>query len=126
AVSPSVFAVGAGATAKSAAKRPAKGTTFRYSLSHAARVTIAIAQKLTGHRKGHVCVKSGKGKRCTLFVTAESLTRSSASGANSLKFSGRIGRRALKPGTYKATIVAVDAAGQRSAPRSVTFRIVKA
>jgi len=46
-------------------------------------------------------------------------------GADSVKFSGRIGRRALRPGRYRATITATDPSGNGSKPRSVSFRIVR-
>ena len=50
--------------------------------------------------------------------------RTGRKGANTLEFSGRIGRRALKRGRYRAVITATDAAGNRSAAKSVRFRVV--
>jgi hypothetical protein len=44
-------------------------------------------------------------------------------GANRVKFTGRVGRRALKLGRYRARLVASDAAGNRSAGRFVRFRV---
>jgi hypothetical protein len=41
--------------------------------------------------------------------------------ANAIAFSGRIGKRALARGTYRATLTATDPAGNRSAPRRVRF-----
>ena len=49
----------------------------------------------------------------------------SVAGANALPFSGRIGRKALKPGSYRAVLVAVDAAGNRSAAKTIAFKVVK-
>ena len=37
-------------------------------------------------------------------------------GGNVKKFSGRIGRRALKPGRYRVMMTATDVAGNESAP----------
>jgi hypothetical protein len=96
-----VFAVGRARTAISARVR---GTRFRYTLSENAKVTVTILRR------------NGK--------SAGKLTRSGKKGANTLKFSGRIGRKALKHGGYGAVITATDAAGNRSAPRSVKFRVV--
>ena len=45
-------------------------------------------------------------------------------GRQSLRFSGRLRGKPLKPGGYRATIVAVDSAGQASDPRRVSFRVV--
>jgi hypothetical protein len=46
-------------------------------------------------------------------------------GAHSLRFAGRLSpKRTLKPGRYRVTAVATDAAGNRGAPRSATFRLL--
>jgi hypothetical protein len=39
-------------------------------------------------------------------------------------FSGRIGRRALAPGAYRAIVRATDAAGNRSAAATVRFTVL--
>jgi len=44
-------------------------------------------------------------------------------GLNRIAFSGRLGRRALPAGRYRATVGAVDAAGNRAAGQRVRFRI---
>jgi hypothetical protein len=81
-----------------------RGTTFRVTLSQAARVKIAIRR---AHR------------------LAGTLKRSSHRDANRIAFSGRIGHRALRPGRYVATVTATDAKGKRSAPRTLRFTVVK-
>jgi hypothetical protein len=47
-----------------------------------------------------------------------------APGRRSTPFSGRLGRRPLAAGRYRATLRATDAAGNLSRPVSVRFRIV--
>ena len=132
---PQVFRVGSATTAVSAAarkrrtpKRAPVGTTVRFTLSKAAKMSIVIAQRTTGRRSGKRCVRPtralAKHKKCTLIVAAGTLTRNAGRGASSVRFSGRIGRRALKPGLYQATMTATDAAGHRSAPVVRYFRIV--
>jgi hypothetical protein len=96
-----VFAVGGARTAVTARVR---GTRFRYTLSEAAKVTVRIVRR------------NGR--------SASKLVRSGKKGANTVTFSGRIGRRALKRGGYRAVIIATDAAGNRSAPRRVKFRVI--
>jgi hypothetical protein len=122
------FAVGPAATPVSLA-RAKKGTTFVYSLSEPARTAITIEQSTTGRRKGKSCVKATKknrkAKKCTRYVRVGALERSGANGANAVPFSGRIGKKALKPGAYRASFVAVDAAGNKSKPKTVGFKIVK-
>ena len=78
-----VFAVAPGPTAVIAA-RARKGTTFRYTLSSDATVTIAIARAASGRIKGTKCVKPTpklrRAKKCTRFVTVGTLTRASVAG----------------------------------------------
>jgi hypothetical protein len=123
-----VFAVGRGATPISA-KKAKVGTTFRYSLSEAAKVKFVIALKSRGRRVGKACRKPSRKTRhrkaCTRFVKRGTLTRSGVAGANSLHFTGRIGRRALKPGRYRVTITAADAAGNVSKAKTLSFKVVK-
>ena len=103
-----VFTV-ARASTPLAARAPG-GTRLRYILSERARVTVAIKRAV--RRGGHVRLR-----------TVASLTRDGAQGANTIRFSGRIGRRALRPGRYRAVIRATDAAGNRSQPRTVRLRV---
>jgi hypothetical protein len=42
-----------------------------------------------------------------------------------VRFSGRIGKRSLKPGRYVATLRATDLAGRVSAGRTVAFTILR-
>jgi hypothetical protein len=102
---PSLFALARAATPVSA--RVARGTRFRYRLSEAARVTIRIQRARPGGR----------------YVGVGTLRRSGAKGANRIRFTGRIGTRALKPGRYRAVISATDAAGNRSSLSRTVFRI---
>jgi CSLREA domain-containing protein len=122
-----VFAVGPKATAVAAKAR--RGTTFRYTLSEAATVRIAISRARPGRRKGKRCVKPTrklrKAKRCTRYLRSGTLTRASKAGKNRVAFSGRIGRRALKPGRYRAVLRAADAAGKRSLAKTLKFRVVR-
>jgi hypothetical protein len=97
------FAVGRALTAISAL---AHGTKLRYTLSEAAKVTVKIQRVSTRRIVGK-------------------LTRSGVRGANTIKFSGRIGRKALKAGRYRAVLTAIDAAGNRSSASRVSFRVVR-
>jgi hypothetical protein len=124
---PALFAV-------SRARRPivAKvhlGTRFRYTLSEAAHVSVTIQRALAGRRAGGKCVRPTRqlrrAKPCTRYRTAGMLVSSAKVGANSTRFSGRLGGRALRPGRYRAVIGASDAAGNRSTPRATRFRIAR-
>ena len=103
------------------------GTHFRYTLSEPARVTLKIQRALTGRRQHGKCVRPTlqlrHARRCTRYRTIGTLSRNVSQGANSTRFTGRIGERALRPGSYRAVIGATDAAANRSTPRAVRFRI---
>jgi hypothetical protein len=121
------FAVGPQATAISA--RAPRGTTFVYTLSEPATVTVSIDRAQAGRVKGSSCVKqtskNRKAKKCAFYVSKGAITRPGLIGPNALPFSGRIGTNALKPGSYRAALRAVDAAGNRSDIKAVALKVVK-
>jgi uncharacterized delta-60 repeat protein len=123
------FRVGRGASAFSARKkRPPVGTTFLYTLSEAARVTIRLERVRPGVLRGKRCVqrkRRQRGKRCTRFVRAGQLVRASPRGTSRVPFNGRVKRRALALGSYRAVIRATDAAGNKSAERRLSFQVVR-
>ena len=63
--------------------------------------------------------------KCTRWVRVARFAQQGVAGANRKPFGGRIGRRTLKPGRHRAVLVATDAAGNRSASKRLTFRIVR-
>jgi hypothetical protein len=109
-----------------AAKR---GTTFRYTLSEPATVTITIERQLKGRRVKGKCrkptAKNRTRRSCKRFKRVGSLEADEAGGAQSTFFSGRLRGRPLKVGRYRARLVAADAQGARSGERRLAFRIVK-
>jgi hypothetical protein len=131
--SPATFAV----NTKGVAEKPvritrkrkvSRGTTFRFTLSRAARVIFAFQRHLKGRKVGKRCRKptrkNRKRRRCTRFSKATGFAYNGVAGANSKKFSGKIGRRKLRPGRYRVTLTAIDSAGTRSAPKRLTVRVV--
>jgi len=118
-----------GAPSRNKHPRGRSGTTFTYTLSKAATVKIVVAHRLAGRRQGRRCVAPTRNLRrakgCTRILVRGRLTRRSRRGANRLPFSGRIRRRALSAGRYSATITATDATKTVSAPRVISFTIIK-
>jgi len=114
---------------RAAATRVPRGTTFRFTLSEAARVRVVFARKTAGRRVGGRCLAATPARRkrakCTRYVTVGSISVSAVAGRNSVKFSGRLKGRALASGAYRASFTATDAAAQRSAVRTVSFRVVR-
>jgi hypothetical protein len=91
-----------------------RGTRFTYTLSEPAKVKITIERKKT---------REGK-KSKPHFAKVTTLSAQEKSGKQSTSFSGRVKGKPLKPGKYRATIVATDSAGQASAPQKLGFQIV--
>jgi hypothetical protein len=120
------------AEAAAASRRSAKrGTRFTYRLSEPAVVRIAIERRRSGGKRARSRVlacrthKPGAGARCAGFVRLATLRSRGRAAAGSTRFSGRLKGKPLRPGRYRATIVATDAAGQPSQPRRVRFRVVR-
>jgi virginiamycin B lyase len=126
---PRRFRVASGPTATSARRRVTpRGSSLSYTLSEPASVTIILAQPTIGRRVGKSCepaTRSNQRKhRCTRYLTVGTLKRRALQGLNKLAFTGRVGRKALKAGGYRATATAKDAAGNVSAPSTASFTIL--
>ena len=130
------FRVGRAATARAAAtkrrtaKAPPVGSAFRFTLNAAAQLSIALERAMPGRRVGRACRRPSarlrRRPRCDRFTNVATLMRSGVrAGAGSVAFSGRVGRRALKPGRYRARLRAANAAGASSVV-TVAFEIASA
>ena len=60
-----------------------------------------------------------------LATTLGTATHADVAGTNRVRFSGRVKGRRLSAGTYRMVLVAVSASGQRSAPKTLNFTIVR-
>ena len=110
-------------------RKAPEGTTIRLRSTSAGTLRIVIARAATGRRVGTACRKPTtalrRRKACTRFTDVGRLTRARiAAGATAVRFTGRIGSKALKPGRHRITVTVTDAAGARSAPRTATFTVV--
>jgi hypothetical protein len=106
-----------------------KGTTFVHTLTENARVVFTIHARLPGRRVGGRCraptARNVGRRRCTRFVRRGAFAQNAVIGVNRKKFSGKIGRKTLRPGRYRASLVARDAAGNASTVRRLNFRVVR-
>jgi uncharacterized delta-60 repeat protein len=128
--SPKVWAVNRRGRAEvRVTKRAKRGTTFRYTLSEAARVVFRIERKGRGRKVGRRCRaqtrKNRKRRRCVRYQRVGSFAQAGKAGRNRKPFSGKIGRRRLRPARYRATLTATDPAGNVSKPKRVSFRVVR-
>jgi hypothetical protein len=106
------------------------GTTITYTLSEAARVTFTVQKyrHLSRVCRRRLAIKSRHrtGTRCRRWISLRGrFAAVSAAGASSVRFTGRLRRRPLRPGYYRLVIRARDAAGNTTRPRRPVFRIVR-
>lgn len=111
------------------ARRSPAGTRFAYRLSEDARVTFIVQRRASGRRGRGRCRRPSRGnrsrRRCVRWVRVARLSQAGEAGANRRRFTGRVRRRALRPGRRRVTVSARDAAGNRSRTRRAAFRIVR-
>jgi hypothetical protein len=111
-------------------KRPPVGTKVSFSLSEAASVKFTVQRKTKGRKVNGKCKtkthKNRKKKSCTLYKSVRgSFTASGKAGKNTFTFRGRIGGKALRPGTYRLSGTATDPAKNASVPKLKGFKIVR-
>jgi len=90
-----------------ARKRP-RGTRFKYTLSVDATVRFTI-QRVRPHKRPK---------------TEMRLRRAGHGGLNTTKFTGRVGRKVLKPGRYRVVIAASNSAGAAKS-KTLRFRVTR-
>ena len=108
--------------------RPVPGaTTLRYTLSEASVVSVGLELVKPGRRSAERCVvrrPRQRGRWCARRVPLGSLPSRGTAGANEWRLPKRLGKRLLKPGNYRATMVATDAAGNVGVPKRVAFTVL--
>jgi Tol biopolymer transport system component len=115
--------------ARRRASRAPVGTTFRFTLNTRANVAIAFEKSAQGRLAGRFCRKPTRRLRrhlrCVRFASVGRISRAGLrAGTNRIAFSGRIGRKTLKPGAYRARLRATNAAGASRWVR-LSFRVVR-
>ena len=106
------------------------GTAFSFTLNEAASVRFTFTQAAGGRLVGGRCLapsarNAGK-RRCRRKRTAGTLALPARVGANRVRFEGRLSRgRHLRPGRYSVVLLATSSTGARSAPKRLSFTIVR-
>jgi hypothetical protein len=98
------------------------GGVVETTLSENSTLKVVIRKLVRGRRKGkgNRCRRSARrGRRCTVAVVRRRLEEDAPAGEHRLDLE----LDGLKPGRYRAAIVAIDAAGNRSKRVLVPFRI---
>jgi hypothetical protein len=101
------FRAAAHGASLSAKRRPPVGTRLSYRDSEAATTTFTVSRAVKGHRRGRKCV-AGTPRRhqksCTRYVKVGAFSHADRAGAVSVRFSGRVRGRKLRPGRYRLTL----------------------
>jgi hypothetical protein len=113
------------AASKGATFAKAVGAKVTYTLSAAGTVRFRVLRAAKGIKVGGRCVAKSRrhrtGKACTRYVAVgKSISRVSTAGANSVRFSGRVAGKKLRPGRYR--LQSVDPAG---ATKRASFTIIR-
>ncbi len=109
--------------------RARKGATLAFTLDEAATVRASARRRAAGRRVAGRCRKPTRGnrdeRRCRRLVGAGARTLAATAGANATAIKRRLGAKRLRPGRYVLALVATDAAGNRAAPVTLRFRVLK-
>ena len=128
-MTPATFAAASRGASISVRRRRHVGTRIVYRDSAAAMSTLTFASVRAGTRRGRRCVAPSRGRhghprRCTRFVRVGSVRHADRAGMSTLRFSGRLRGRRLRPGRYRLTVVARNAGGA-SRPVRARFRVIR-
>ena len=88
------------------------GTVLRFRSSEAGTASLTFSRIVRRHGRTHLR-RAGR------------LTRKVGAGQARIALSGRIGRRAMHAGRYRLTLQVRDAAGNRSRPVRLRFRVAR-
>ena len=101
------------------------GTSFTYTLNTPATVTLTITRQASGRQVKGQCVTQTRhnrhASRCTLTSKAGTLTGPGQVGANTVRFTGKIGSHRIAAGSYQLTITAKTPTGTSIAALSFTI-----
>ena len=93
--------------------RRGRSTKVRYTLSEAAAVTFTVQRRIR------------RGTSVRWINVPGTLRQQGKTGYNERRFNATLQGRRLKSGRYRLTAVARDAAGNRSQPKRVAFRVMR-
>jgi hypothetical protein len=109
-----------------------KGTTFVLRLSEPASIAIRFERAREGRRVEGRCAKVSRRNHrlrpCTRYVRWGKTLEAAAQADREarVRFTGALDGRRLPVGRWRVAIVARDAASNRSLPRTLRFRVVRA
>jgi hypothetical protein len=128
-ISPSRIHVASGNGPSIAATKRRRGAEVSYRDSQAGVTTFTILARRGGFQVGGRCQAKrprhshGRPHRCPRYVALGTFTHTDAAGTDSFHFSGRLGGKPLRAGSYRLQARARNGAGLRSAVETASFRV---
>jgi hypothetical protein len=121
---PTTFA----AARKGATIAAAAGAKIKFTGIDLAGLEATVQRPIKGNVKNGVCVKrkkgvKAKGRGCNLWSTVGTGKKTLTAQSGTVKFSGRVKKKALKAGTYRVMLVPVASNGAKGSPWPLTFKI---
>jgi hypothetical protein len=117
-ISASRLRVGPAAQARRRKTKTPSSATFTLEFSEPATATVTIEKKRR-------CSKRRRKRGCQPWVAVGTLEAATTGTGTTLELGQQIGVQRLRAGSYRATAVATDVAGNPSAPKEVAFRKVR-
>jgi hypothetical protein len=118
-LAPSITGLRVRRTLARGAPRRAARHRAAFTLSEPAAVTLTLQRAVRGRRVAGRCrARAHTGRRCTRWVRVARVVRTLAAGSRTVLLPRRLAR-----GRYRLTVAAVDAAGNRGAPKRLLFRV---
>ncbi|HEX4759288.1 MAG TPA: choice-of-anchor Q domain-containing protein [Thermoleophilaceae bacterium] len=104
------------------------GANISYTASDPGTTTFRVLKPAAGRRQGKSCRKPSahnrRGRKCTRYVALKgSFTHKDKAGANKLHFTGRLRRRALRPGRYRLSATP-RVQGKKGKALNTSFKIL--
>lgn len=125
-VSPKTFRAAAKGGTIASVVRPKVGARVSYSISKAGKVRFTIERVAEGRLSGGRCsrptAENSSGRSCARYVTLlGSFGQVARQGGNRFKFTGRLRRSKLAPGTYRLVATASGTLGNKAKPTTAKF-----
>lgn len=108
--------------AVSAKLKPKTALKLKATLNEGASLSVTYERKRTGRKVGKTCKPGAKkGKKCTTYTKIATVKVSGVGGSSTVT----LPKRTLAAGDYRVVVTPVDAAGNKGAAKTVTFKVLK-
>jgi hypothetical protein len=108
-----------------AARGPHRGSKLLLTLSEPATVRVSVSETTNGHKRHGKCMAHGHGKHCTRIVSLGHFNVRLGAGEKKVTFRGVVANHPLRPGTFTATVTAINDESLSSNTIKLHFQILR-